>query len=133
MSVGKFPFGGALDASGNPVGAPAPVPITTQQFTTNGQWAQAVEDYLVNTLGSDAQTVGNALGKYVTGQPLTVAQQSVVSAAIAFEGYPPVSGTGGRPPAMNVTPAGHPPPPKTPPPTRHPGTPHPGPMIPVTR
>ena len=88
-------LGGGYDSTGSPV--------TSQQFTTNAQWSQAAADYLIGTLGSDPATVGAALGRYIHGDTLTTGQQSVVSAAIAFENYPPVSGANGRPPAMNVS------------------------------
>jgi hypothetical protein len=93
------------------------IPIQTQQFATNGQWAQAAEDYLVQNAGSDPNTVAAALGKYITGQRLTSDQQTIVSMAIGFEQYPPVPGPNGYPPSMSVaaaTPAPTPaPPPKT--------------------
>ena len=68
-------------------------------FSNNAQWAQFVEDYEVNTMGADAPTVGNAIGKYITGQPLiTDSMISIVQSAIAIGGYPPVSGPNGNPP-----------------------------------
>lgn len=80
-------------------------------FTTNAQWAQAVEDYLANTVGSDPNVVGNALGKYITGQALTVDQVAVVEQAIAFGGYPPVNGPTGYPPSYKTVNEPPPPPP----------------------
>lgn len=71
-------------------------------FTSNAQWSQAAEDYLVNTGGGDANTVGNALGKYITGQPVDAAGQAIINQAIAFEGYPPVSGPDGYPPSIRT-------------------------------
>ena len=73
-----------------------------QGFTNNAQWSQAAEDYLVNTAGADANTVGNALGKYITGQTVTSDQQSIINQAIAFEGYPPVGGPDGYPPSIRT-------------------------------
>lgn len=79
-------------------------------MTTNAQWAQAAESYLVNTTGADPNTVGNALGKYITGQPVDPdAQQPIIEQAIAFEGYPPQSGPNGYPPAIQTAPASPPP------------------------
>lgn len=77
--------------------------VPTQQFTSNAQWAQAAEQYMQNNAGGDPATIGNALGKYITGQPLTTDQQTIVQQAIAFEDYPPVAGTNGYPPSMNTT------------------------------
>lgn len=71
-------------------------------FTSNAQWAQAAEDYLVNTGGANANTVGNALGKYITGGTVDDSQQAVINQAIAFEGYPPVSGPNGYPPSIRT-------------------------------
>lgn len=75
---------------------------TATGYATNAQWAQAAEDYLVGTIGSDAHVVGNALGKYITGGILTSDQVSVVTQAIAFAGYPPVNGPTGYPPSYHV-------------------------------
>ncbi|MEU9022343.1 hypothetical protein [Actinomadura sp. NPDC048394] len=89
---------------------------TTTGFTTNAQWSQAAEDYLVNTVGSDANTVGNALGKYITGQPLSADQVTIVNQAIAFTGYPPANGPTGYPPSYRTSNE----PPATTPPTTAP-------------
>jgi hypothetical protein len=75
---------------------------TTTGYTSNAAWSQAAEDYLVNTVGSHADVVGNALGKYITGQPLTTDQVSVVEQSIAFAGYPPVNGPSGYPPSYRT-------------------------------
>lgn len=82
-------------------------------YQTNGQWAQAAEDYLVNTVGADTTTVAAAMGKYVTGQVLSADQIDIVEQAIAFVGYPPVNGTDGYPPSIRQSP----PTPSTPPPS----------------
>ena len=84
-----------------------------QGFATDGAWAQAAEDYLVGTTGADPQVVGLALGKYITGQVVTDSQENVINQAIAFEGYPPVSGHDGYPPSIRKAP---PPVPAPPPP-----------------
>lgn len=89
---------------------PPPVqPPGPGTFTSNAQWAQAAEDYLVNNTGADAATAGNAIGKYLTGQPVTPDQVSIIDQAIAFENYPPVSGPNGMPPSMNTKISGPPP------------------------
>lgn len=79
-----------------------PTPSSTMPggFTSNAQWSQAAEDYLVNTTGADANTVGNALGKYITGQTVSDAQEAIINQAIAFEGMPPVAGPQGYPPSI---------------------------------
>lgn len=68
-------------------------------FASNAEWAQYVEAYEENNLGADAVIVGNAIGKYLTGQPLTADQVGVVQSAIAIGGYPPVNGPTGNPPS----------------------------------
>lgn len=71
-------------------------------FVSNAAWAQAYEQYAVNNIQSDANTVAAALGKYLTGQPLTQGQLDVVEQAIAFEGLPPVAGPNGYPPSYQL-------------------------------
>jgi len=88
-------------------------------FTSNAEWAQYVEAYEENNLGADAVIVGNAIGKYLTGQALTADQVGVVQSAIAIGGYPPVNGPNGNPPSFvtagtsggTTTPPPPPPPP----------------------
>lgn len=58
-------------------------------FTTNAQWAQAVEAGLTG-LGYDAQAVGSAVGKFLLNQPLTSDQVTIVQTAVAEYGPPPV-------------------------------------------
>ncbi len=77
---------------------------TTGGFTSNGTWAQAAETYLTETAGADPTTVAAALGKYISGQAMTTDQTTVAQQAIAFEGYPPVSGSDGYPPSIRATP-----------------------------
>jgi hypothetical protein len=78
-------------------------------FTSNGQWAQYAEDYLVNTIGEPAADVGNALGKYVTAQPVDTTGKGYINQAIAFAGFPPVAGPNGNPPGIVDGPPGPPP------------------------
>jgi hypothetical protein len=112
---GEYGYGGAYGygiGEGYGVGTPYPPGVPTQLATTNAAWAQAAEQYLSQTGGYDPGTVAAALGIYITGSTLTAAQQAVVEAAIAFEGYPPQPGANGYPPAMHTTtPGGQTPPP----------------------
>lgn len=89
--------------AGGVSGVTAPVP-GTGGFTTNGQWTQQAEADMAST-GVDPGVLAAALGAYIAGQPVTPAQQSLIDQAIAFEGYPPVAGPNGMPPALNVQPA----------------------------
>jgi PASTA domain len=103
---GEYGYGGAYGygiGEGYGVGDPTAPTVPTQLATTNAAWAQAAENYLTNEGQYDAATVAAALGIYITGSTLSAAQQSVVEAAIAFEGYPPVPGASGYPPAMHTS------------------------------
>lgn len=91
---GGYGYTGYAGGSGGGVfgtGAPG-------SFNSNAEWAQYVEGYEVNNMGGDAPTVGNAIGKYLTGQALSTEQIALVQSAIAIAGYPPVSGPNGNPP-----------------------------------
>ena len=77
---------------------------TAGGYSSNGAWAQGVETYMTETAGADPTTVAAALGKYISGQDMTQDQISVAQQAIAFQGYPPVSGSDGYPPSMRTTP-----------------------------
>lgn len=85
-------------------------------FTSNAQWAQAVEAGLTG-LGYDAQAVGSAVGKYLLDLPLTSDQVTIVQTAVAEYGPPPVgthniiAGGTAPPPPLVPPPAGTPPPP----------------------
>lgn len=90
-------------------------------FTSNAQWAQAVEAGLTG-LGYDAQAVGAAVGKYLLGVPLTSDQVTIVQTAVAEFGPPPVG-------THNIIAGGTAPPPApggTPPPAGHGPFPAPG-------
>lgn len=84
----------------------SPSPAGNTGFVSNAAWAQAYEEYAVNNIQSDSTTVAAALGKYLTGQPLSQDQLNIVEQAIAFEGYPPVAGSNGYPPSYHLQPSG---------------------------
>jgi hypothetical protein len=91
-STGAFISGvGAGAGSGGYVTAPS----------TNASWAQQVEAYLMN-VGYDPVETAAALGKYLTGQPLTSDQAGIVAAAKGFFGAPPQ----GAPPQILTPPGG---------------------------
>lgn len=91
------------DDEGNPIyGVGGSSGGLTSNFTTNAQWAQAAQQYLVNTAGADSATVNIALGEYITGQAVSATQQQVVEQAIAYENLPPVAGPNGFPPSINT-------------------------------
>lgn len=97
---GYYGYGGEFAGLGG-YGSSTPPYAAPSVATTNAGWAQAAESYLSGTGGANAVTVGDALGKYITGQSLTANQQSLVEEAIAFEGYPPVPGANNYPPNMH--------------------------------
>lgn len=114
-----YPYGSPEDAAAlnaqnqyvNPSGGYAGGTQTAQpygsspSFTNNADWSQFVERYMVDNMGADAVAVGNAIGKYITGQALTTdAMISIVQSAIAIGGYPPVAGPNGHPPGYVTVP-----------------------------
>lgn len=74
-------------------------------FATNAAWAQAALQYMQSSGAlTDETAFSTAIGKYLTGSPLSDAEKSLVEQAIAFEGYPPVPGPAGYPPSINTGP-----------------------------
>ena len=123
------PIGGYLANNptfpGYPVGAPAqglPAPVTNQQ------WSRLAFDELV-AKGDDPSLVGNALSKFLAGQPLSNAEKAIVSLAETIFGAPPEGlipiNAGGTTPPVTPPPASQPPvtpPPVTPVQVQPPGT-----------
>lgn len=85
-------------------GAGVGVQVPTQA-STNAQWTQAAVSALTPQ-GYTGQQVLGALAPYLAGQPLSQDQINTVQAAIAVEGYPPVDGPGGFPPAYKPSSTG---------------------------
>lgn len=56
--------------------------------TTNAMWSQAAIAYM-ETHGYEGNAVSNALGKVLTGRPLTVDELNIFNAARAVQGEPP--------------------------------------------
>jgi hypothetical protein len=71
------------------------------QATTNAQWSAAAVSALTAQGYTGTQILG-ALGPYLAGQEISATQASVVQAAIAVEGYPPVPGQNGDPPGIKT-------------------------------
>lgn len=80
--------------------------VAPTQVVTNAQWVQAAAGQLGNTAGYSGASVIPALSAYSLGQPVTPAQEQYVTAGIGVEGYPPVPGPGGYPPAIKTTTGG---------------------------
>ena len=89
---------GVGDTSGNPDTSLGGIP----SFRSNAEWAQYVEQYMVNNQGADASTIGNVIGKYLTGQPIPDAQRQIIDTAVGIANYPPISGVGGYPPSIHI-------------------------------
>ena len=68
--------------------------------TTNAEWATVATSDLVNE-GYSSTSVTAALGAYLAGAELTSAQVTIVQAAIALTGQPPVAAATGYPPAYH--------------------------------
>lgn len=84
---GASGLGYGTPASGYDYYAGGSQPATA--YTTNAQWAQAVEAGLT-AIGYDAQAIGSAIGKYLLSMPLTSDQVTIVQTAVAEYGPPPV-------------------------------------------
>lgn len=69
----------------------------SETYTTNAQWAQAVESGLTN-IGYSSTDVAGAIGYYLAGVPLTATQATIVYDALAEYGEPPQGA-----PAIQVT------------------------------
>lgn len=120
VAIGSYGYGGYGYGGGSPfgfnTGGFGPLPggggsgPSPGNFTSNAQWAQYAEQFMGSN-GNDS--ISAAIGKYITGQPVTSDQQSTIEQAIAIAGYPPVAGPEGYPPAMHVSSPSAPPPPAT--------------------
>jgi hypothetical protein len=88
---GYYGYGSEYGYGGTPGGAAYyayGVGTPTGAAMTNAAWAQAAINQLTQE-GYNAQTVSAALGAYLTGQPIPAGGDTIVSAAIGIEGYPP--------------------------------------------
>jgi hypothetical protein len=112
-----YPYGSAEDAaalaeqagfisppaSGGGGGGSGSIPPSNLSYRTNGEWSQAVVEYMVgNGLIEDPSQLSAALGKYLTGQPATSTDQNLIQQAIAVQGFPPLAGPNGYPPSINT-------------------------------
>lgn len=105
LGPGGFTAAPFYGTGGSP-GAVAPGP---GGFVDNAEWAQYAQQYLTQNTGASPAAVGQALGAYIQGQPLTPEEIQVVEEAIAFAGKPPVAGAHGDPPGFRTA---HKPPPR---------------------
>lgn len=97
---GAFGYGMYNPYSGGYVGAAGTPYPQTIAVATNQEWVQEAVNSL-KTQGYDGQAIIGALALYITGQPVSSAQEAFVQAAIAVAGYPPQPGANGYPPAIN--------------------------------
>jgi hypothetical protein len=85
-------YSSAYGSSGSGDGGQALVPANTVQgttYATNAAWAQAVEAGLTD-IGYTSTDIAAALGRYLGSLPETADQATIVGAAIAEYGPPPV-------------------------------------------
>jgi len=113
-----YPYGSAEDAAalaeqaafisppasgGGGGGGSGSIPPSNLSYRTNGEWSQAVVEYMVgNGLIEEPSQLSAALGKYLTGQPATVTDRNLIQQAIAVQGFPPLAGPNGYPPSINT-------------------------------
>lgn len=88
------------NAAGGTGGYFVPDSSTQGPMTTNAQWTQAAMTALANV--ADPTALAAALGAYLTGAAVTQDQTTLIDEAIAAEGYPPVAGPNGYPPAIHT-------------------------------
>ena len=90
---------GGYDDRGSDTGTTGP--------TTNAEWTAVVKERLADSYEPSA--ISDAIGRYLGRQPLSTQDQTIVQAAIAAAGYPPVGSytviTGGDTP-LKVAPSG---------------------------
>ena len=113
-----------LDTSGMAGGGGSltgPSVPTVQAVTSNPQWTAAAMQALGGVV--DPSALSSALGKYLTGAAVTPGETSLIDQAIAAEGWPPVSGPNGYPPAIRTQASGGQTNPPPPPPPRPPSVP----------
>lgn len=98
---------GSLDGSVSGYATDQSSDTGTTGPTTNAAWSQAAAESLAGSY--DTQAITDALGRYLSRQPLSDLDQRIVQAAIAFMGYPPEGSysliPGGNS-GMTVAPAG---------------------------
>lgn len=86
--------GTALGGYGLPADTSTTVGSTVGSYgfsgTTNDQWTQYAADQLIQSETWSYTDIVGALGNYLSGKALTSAQVTIVQAAIAVAGYPPV-------------------------------------------
>lgn len=88
-------------------GGGSSIPPTGTGYVSNGAWVQGVIEYMTsNGLVEDPTALSAALGKYITAAYVVPGsnEDSLITQAIAVQGYPPVSGPSGMPPAINRNP-----------------------------
>jgi hypothetical protein len=70
----------------------APGAVSSPTYTSDAAWAQAVQAGLSDVSGSteyDGTDIGTAIGDYLQNIPVTAAQKSVITTALAEYGNPP--------------------------------------------
>jgi hypothetical protein len=88
-------------------GGASSIPTGGTGYVSNGAWVQGVIEYMTSAdLVQDPSALSSALGKYITGGYVVPGsnEDSLITQAIAVQGYPPITGSNGMPPAINRNP-----------------------------
>lgn len=73
-------------------------------FSTNAAWsAWVIQQLEANDPNLSTTDVQNAIGEYISGQPVTAPFKTIIFDAIAVGGNPPVAGAAGYPPKVHST------------------------------
>lgn len=80
--------GGGSYSPGGTTGGGVSTDVTSTGYSSNAQWAAAVQAGLTS-IGYSATDVAAALGLYLAGLPLTAAQAGIIQTALAEYGPPP--------------------------------------------
>jgi hypothetical protein len=100
---GQYGYGGMGGSGSAGVGSPYPTYAYSPAHlvATNAEWAQAATAYLTGNGAYTAAQCSQALGAYILGMPVNASEEEVISAAIAYQGYPPQPGSNNHPPSIN--------------------------------
>lgn len=94
VSTGTDPGVGVGGGTPGFLPSPEPTPTAPADFADNDAWARAALNYLV-TNNNNPTAASIAVRKYVDGQSLTVAEDSMIKAALKGIGTPPIIPIGG--------------------------------------
>lgn len=83
---------------------PSPTGSNGPPFSSNSQWSGwVIQQMQANNPNIDVGGLTDAIGLYISGQPLTQTQAQFIYDAIAIGGNPPVAGANNYPPKIQLT------------------------------